>query len=100
MLERQLEERTERRQRPLLVPGRRPDAELAFRRSQRVREHERALLGKPQRRLVAAPAVIKGDEAAGQLASRLDRLEIRLRNVPAPDEERPERGAVVAPHAD
>src|SRR5436305_9947959 len=64
-LEGELEQRAERRQRSLLMPRRRPNAQLAARRRQRVGENERALLGKPQWRLVAATSVIKGDEATG-----------------------------------
>ena len=44
-LERQLEQNTEGRERPLLVPGRRPHTELAARSCQTVCKDERALFG-------------------------------------------------------
>jgi hypothetical protein len=51
VLEGELEQRTEGRQCPLFVPRRRPDAQFAAGRGERIREHERLLLGKPQRGL-------------------------------------------------
>jgi hypothetical protein len=48
VLERKLEQVAERRQGSLLMPGRRPDTQLAVRRGQRVGEDERALLGQPE----------------------------------------------------
>ena len=86
MLERELEQRAKRGEGPLLVPGRRPDPELALGRRQPVREDERALLRQPQRRLVAAPPVVERDQAAGELAARLDPFEVGLRDVAAPEE--------------
>ena len=77
MLERKLEEVAERGQSALLVPGRVPDAELSSRGGQRVREDERALLWEPERRLVAAAAVVERDEPTGKLALRLESLELR-----------------------
>src|SRR5215216_6771408 len=64
VLEGELEQRTERRQRPLLVPWRRPDAQFAAGRGERIGEDERPLLGKPQRSLAPTPAVVEGDESA------------------------------------
>ena len=67
-LEGKLEQLPQRRERPLLVPRRRPDAQLAVRRGERVREDERALLGEPERGLVPAAPVVEG--APGRLAAR------------------------------
>src|SRR3954454_22622407 len=75
-LERELEQLPERGQRARLVPRRRPHTQLAVRRGQRVREHERALLREPKGRLVAAAAVVERDEATRPLRPRLDRLEL------------------------
>ena len=66
------------------------------RRGQRVREHERALLREPERRLVAAAAVVERDQASRQLRARLDRLELGLRDVLAPEQVRPEGAGAVA----
>jgi hypothetical protein len=96
VLERQVEHRPERGHDSFLVPGRRPDAKLAPALGQGVGEDERALLGEPERRLVPAAAVVERDQAAGQLASRFDRLELRLGNVVAPEEARSERPGAVA----
>jgi len=64
-LERKLEQGVQRGQNSLLVPLARPDAKLAARRRQPVREDERALFGQPERRLVVPSSVVEGDEAAG-----------------------------------
>ena len=96
VLERELEQRAQRRKRPLLVPRRRPDAQLAAGRGQRVGEDERALLRQPERRLVAAAAVVERDEAARKLAPRLDRLELGLRDVVREEELGPNARALVA----
>ncbi len=77
VLERQFEQRPQRRKRPLLVPGRRPDAELPRRRGQRVGEDKSPLLGQPERCLVAAPAVVQRDEATRKLTARFDRMSDR-----------------------
>jgi len=78
------------------VPRRRPDAQLALRRRERVREHERALLGQPERRLVPPAPVVERAQAARQLGSRVDALEVGARNVVPPEEVRPERPRAVA----
>jgi hypothetical protein len=54
MLERKLKKRAQRRQCSLLIPGRRPDAQLAAGRRQCVGENQGTLRSQPQRRLVAA----------------------------------------------
>src|SRR5438067_6775819 len=96
VLERKAEQLAKRRQSSLLMPGRRPDAQLTVRRRQRVGENEGALLGNPERRLVATASVVEGDEAAGKLAAGLDRFEVGLRDIVAPEEARAERARAVA----
>src|SRR5205807_1727028 len=97
VLERQVEQRAERREHARLVPRRPPDEELAGTLRQRVGEDERPLLGEPERRLVAPASVIERLETAGQYRARFDRLEVGFRDVGAPEEVRPERtGAVPA----
>ena len=80
----------------LLVPRRRPDAQLALRRGERVGEDERPLLGEPDRRLVAAAAVVEREEPARQLVAGLDPLQLGLRNVVPPEEVRPVGAGAVA----
>jgi hypothetical protein len=96
VLERKLEQRPQGGERPFLVPGCRPDPELAARCGQPVGEDEGALLRQPQRRLVPATPVIKGDEAAWKLVARPDRLELGLGDIGAPEKLRPERSGAVA----
>jgi hypothetical protein len=96
-LERELEQLPQPRKRPLLVPRRRPDAQLSSGRGQRVREDQRALLGEPERRLVAAAAVVEGDESAPELVPGIDRLQLRLRDVVGEEELGAERASPVAP---
>ena len=67
VLERQVEQRAERREHARLVPRRPPDEELAGTLRQRVGEDERPLLGEPERRLVAPASVIERLETAGRL---------------------------------
>ena len=57
-LERKLEQRSQRGEDQLIVPGRRPHPKLAFWRGERVSENERALLRQPERRLIAPSPVI------------------------------------------
>src|SRR6266545_2972886 len=76
----------------LALPGR----ELDLGGSQRVGEDERTLLRQPERRLVAAPSVVEGDEAARKLGAGLDPFELGLRNVGAPEEIGAERANAVA----
>jgi gamma-glutamyltranspeptidase / glutathione hydrolase len=78
------------------MPGRRPDTQLARRCGQRVGEDQGALLGQPERRLVAAAAVVKREEAARKLASRLDWLEVGVWDVVAPEQPWAERAGPVA----
>lgn len=78
VLERQLQQRSEVGERPLLVPGRRPDPQLTPRGGERIGEDEGALRRQPERRLVAAPAVVPRQEAARKLAARFDGLEVGL----------------------
>ena len=80
------------------MPGRPPDAELARPLGQRIGEHDRALLRQPDRRLVPAPAVVQGDEPAGEVRARLDPFEVALRDVRAPEEGGPERARAVPAH--
>ena len=58
---------------------------------QTVCKDERALLGKPERSFIAAAAVVKRDDPAWEPAFRLDRLELALGNVSAPERLGPER---------
>ena len=96
VLERQIEHGAERREHALLVPGGAPNAQRSPTLRHGVGEDERALLGEPQRRFVPAAPVVERDEAAGQLASGLDRLELGFGDVVAPEEARAERPGVVA----
>jgi len=74
-----------------------PDAQLASLRGQSVGENDGALLGQPQRRLIAATPVVKGDEATRKLAAGLDELQVGLGDVFAKEETRAERGGMIAP---
>ncbi len=78
-LEREDEERTQSRERALLVPRGRPHAKLAVGCGESVREDERTLLREPQRRLVASPPVVEGDEAAENLALPVSTARARSR---------------------
>jgi hypothetical protein len=51
-------------------------------------KHERALLGQPERRLHAAAAVVERAQPTGQLDARLDRAQLGLRGVAAPEQPR------------
>src|SRR5437762_14207552 len=74
-----------------------PDAQLASLRGQSVGEHDGALLGQPQRRLIAATPGVKGDEATRKLAAGLDELQGGLGGVVAEGETRAGRGGRIAP---
>jgi len=65
-------------------------------RRQRVGEDDGALLGEPQRRLVAATPVVKGDEASRKLAAGLDELQVGLGDVLAKEETRAKRAGIIA----
>src|SRR3954469_22243912 len=99
-LERKLEQPTQRGKHALLVRWRGPDAKVAVRCGQCVREHQGPLLGQPERCLVAATTVVQGHETPRELAPRLYRLQLRLRDVVAPKEPRAEGAGAVAPHED
>jgi hypothetical protein len=71
VLERKLEELPQGGEGPHLVSWRPPDEEHALRRRERVGEHEDALLGSSDRRLVPAAAVIDRREPARQRRSGL-----------------------------
>ena len=86
VLEGELEQLAERGQDALFVPRRPPHAELAAGCGQRVGEDERPLLRKPEGRLVATAAVVERDEPAGELAIRLEPLELGLWRVARPEE--------------
>jgi len=73
-----------------------PNAQLASLRGQRVGENEGALLGEPQRRLVAATSIVEGEESSRKLAARLDELQVSLGNVLAKEEARAERAGIIA----
>src|SRR5205823_7335814 len=96
-LERQLEQRAERGHDSLLVPRRRPNAQLTAGCGQRVRKHESALLRQPERRLAALASVVQGDEPSRKLAARLDPPQVRLGDVPTEVEPWPEGGDSIAP---
>ena len=96
VLERELEQRPQRRKHSLLVPRRSPNAKLAAPFGQCVGEDEGALLRQPERRLVAATAVVQGDEPAGELGPRFDPLQLGLVLVAGPEEVRAEGARVVA----
>ena len=73
-----------------------PNAQFASRRGQSVGEDDGALLGQPQRRLVAAASVIKREESSGKLAAGLDELEFGLGDILAKEEARAERARLIA----
>src|SRR6516165_34276 len=98
VLEGQLQQRAQRRQRSFLIRWRFPDAQLAARRCQRVGKNDGALLWQPQRRLVAAPTIVKCNDASRKLAARLDELQLGVGHVPAKEQARPESASVVAAH--
>src|SRR6266550_516544 len=86
MLERELEQRTQRREDTFLVPRSRPDAQLAVPLGEGVGEDQRSLLRQPERRLAAAAPLVEGDKPSGKLVPGLDRLELRLGDVVAPQQ--------------
>src|SRR6516164_10815986 len=96
VLEGQLQQRAQRRQRSFLIRWRFPDAQLAARRCQRVGKNDGPLLWQPQRRLVAAPTIVKCNDASRKLAARLDELQLSVGHVPAKGQARPESASVVA----
>ena len=61
-----------------------------------VGEDDGPLLGQPERRFVATASVVERDQAARQLAPGLDRLEVGLGDVVAPEEARAEGSGAVA----
>ena len=83
-LERQLEQNTEGRERPLLVPGRHTHG---ARRQEAVRPSAKTSVrcSEARRSFIAAAAVVKRDDPAWEPAFRLDRLELALGNVSAPE---------------
>src|SRR6267143_3730031 len=78
--------------------GRGPDTQLASLRGQRVGENESALLGQPQRRLVAAASVVESNEPSRKLAAGFDPLQVSLGDILAKEEARTERAGIVAAH--
>ncbi|PYT39602.1 MAG: hypothetical protein DMG45_19385 [Acidobacteria bacterium] len=54
------------------------------------------MLGQPQRRLVAAAAVVEGDEPSRKVAAGLDKLQVGLGNVLAKEEARAKRAGIIA----
>ena len=78
------------------VPGRVPDAQLAAGRRERVGEHQRALLGKPQRGLHPAAAVVERDEAARAARCRARSARARSPGRRRASKPRPERAGPVA----
>ena len=95
-LERKLQQRAQGWQRALLMSWRCPDTQFTPRRGQRVGEDEGALLGEPQRRLIAAPSVVESEEPAGELAPGLDELQVSLGDVLAKKEARAKRSGFIA----
>jgi len=73
-------------------------AQLTAGRGQRVGENDGALLGEPQRRLVAAASVVEGDEPSRKLAAGLDELQVSLGDVLAKKEARAEPAGTIAAH--
>jgi hypothetical protein len=100
VVEGELQQGAERGESTRVVRRRGPDTKVAFRCGQCVGEDEGALLREPQRRLVAAAAVIQGHESTRELAPRFDGLEFRLGDVVAPEEPGSEGAGAVAPHED
>ena len=100
VLERQLEQCAERRQHAILVPWRSPDPQLAGSLGQRVGEHERPLFGHPQGRLGAPAPVVQRLEPARQPRTRLQPVELGLRDVVAPEQVWAECPGAVAPDED
>src|SRR5437764_8396269 len=79
------------------MPGSSPHAQDSVALGQGIGEHEGALVRQPERGLGATASVVEGDKAAGQLRARIDRLELRLRDVVSPEERRPVGLDAVAP---
>ena len=98
VLEVQLEQLAQRRQRARRVLRRGPHAQLAAGRGQPVGEDERALLGQVERRLHHPAAVVEREQPAGQLVAGAHRLELDLRDVAAPEQRRAERAGAVPAH--
>jgi hypothetical protein len=96
LLERKVKQRLQGGKYTFFVPRCPPDAQVAVPLGQRVSKNQHALLGQPKRCLVAAAPVIQGNEIAGKLAARFDRLEVGLRNFIAPKEAWAERPSSVA----
>ncbi len=94
--ERQFEQVAQRRQRALLVPRRRPHPEFTVRRRQRVGEHQRALLGQPEWRLVAVAAVVERLQPPGKQGAGFDRLQLGFGDVVSPEQARPKGTGAVA----
>src|SRR5262249_3942947 len=61
-------------------------------------EDEGALFRQPERCLIAAPSIVKGNEASWKLAAGLDRLQLRLGDVVSVVEARAEPTSAVALH--
>src|SRR5688500_14930017 len=94
-LERQLQQRSEGRQR--VDRGcRPPHLELAAQRGEGIREHDRLLLGQPDRRLDAVSTVVEREEVAGETVARIDRLEVGDRQVVTEEEPWPVGPAAIA----
>src|SRR5260370_6390171 len=77
---------------------RRPDAQLAPWRRQRVGENEGALVGQPNRGLVAAGSVVESNQPPWKLVARLDDLKFGLGDVLAKEEARAEPASAIAEH--
>src|SRR5947208_16709091 len=71
------------------MPGSSPHAQDSVALGQGIGEYEGALVRQPERGLGATASVVEGDETAGQLRARVDRLELCLRDVVSPEERRP-----------
>jgi hypothetical protein len=73
-LERKVEQRSQGRQRSLVMPRCGPHTELASRGRKLIGEHESALLGQPQRCLVATSTVVERNDPSRKLTPGIDPL--------------------------
>jgi hypothetical protein len=71
-LERKIQQSAQCGQRSLVMPGRGPHAQVSTWGRQCVGENNSALLGTPQRRFLAAAAVIQRNRSTGQLPAGID----------------------------
>ena len=80
------------------MPRRRLGLQFASRCRQSVGENEGKLLWQPERCLITAPPVVKGNDPAGNLAAGLDPLQLVFGDVVTQKEPWAERTGMIAVH--